>query len=100
MIHHKIYFRKSYKNSSGEHPIYLRINQKKKVSDISLNVFSKEKCWNEEKLRVTKKDSWHDKKNKKLLNEKKWKVIVVWECETKDIIKLKYQIQNEFLKNK
>ena len=47
-----------------------------------------------------KRNIAQDKKNKKLLNEIKWKVIVVWECETKDIKKLKYQIQNEFLKNK
>jgi len=66
MIHHKLYFRKSYKNSSGEHPIYLRINQKKKVSDITLNIFATEKCWNDEKLRVSKRDPNHYIINKKL----------------------------------
>jgi len=65
MIHSKLYFRnsKSFETKKGEYPVYLRINQGKKVNEISLNVFTKKGCWNDQRARITSKDPLHTRKN-------------------------------------
>jgi integrase/recombinase XerC len=62
----KLYFRQSYENSQGQSPIYLRINHKGKVTDISLKIFTTPGQWNEKRRRVKSGDPHHVRKNKLL----------------------------------
>ena len=63
MINSKLYFRTSVKTKRCEHPVYLRINQGKKVTEMSMNVFTRPDCWNHDRLRITSKDPLHTRKN-------------------------------------
>lgn len=70
MINTKFYFRRSdsFKTKKGEHPVYLRINQGKRVTEVSLNIFTKKECWNDDRSRITSKDPLHTRKNKLLFH--------------------------------
>jgi len=70
MINAKLYFRKSdyFKTIKGEHPVYFRINQGKRVTEFSINIFTKKECWNDQRSRITSKDPQHTRKNKILLH--------------------------------
>ncbi len=68
MIHTKLYLRKTYLKSSGECSVFLRINQGNKVNEVSLNISTKENCWNDSRRRITAKDPQHTNKNKLLFH--------------------------------
>jgi len=42
------------------------------------------------------KNIQRDEKNRKLLEEMGWKVVVIWECQTKDEVRLQEQIDSIF----
>lgn len=66
MINSKLYFRKSYQNRQGQSPIYLRLNHRGKVTDVTLNIMADPVAWNEKKLRIKATDPDHAIKNKLL----------------------------------
>lgn len=95
MIHFKLYFRTSYRKKSGDHPIYLRLNQGKKVTDITLHVSTRPECWNDDKLRITSKDPEYIAKNKKLSRAHAKAVGIIDEYERKK----RYLSIEEFKRN-
>lgn len=76
MINTKLYFRKSYYNTQGQSPIYLRINHKGRVTDFSIKIWTAPAHWNDKRRRIKASDPQHLRKNK-LLNHYEAKALKI-----------------------